>query len=76
MEVGPQDAFNARLQAMLEKHGGAFVDARDAVPNEYWGWEQDTPDRSHFREPGHAALAAKFVGSEEAQPAWSALERP
>ena len=27
------------------------------MPNEYWGWVGESPDRSHFTEPGHQRLA-------------------
>lgn len=46
---------------LLKREAGALgvvvVDARHVVPNDYWGWEYASPDRSHFTEVGHQRLA-------------------
>src|SRR5207247_947692 len=57
----PQRAFVERLRRFLDDNAAFLIDARDAVPAEYWGWEQDVPDRSHFTEPGHRLLARRLV---------------
>ncbi len=49
--------FNELLKHEAEAIGVVVVDARQVVPNEYWGWEYASPDRSHFTEPGHQRLA-------------------
>ena len=49
--------FNELFQREAKGLGVVVVDARQVVPNEYWGWEYASPDRSHFTEPGHQRLA-------------------
>lgn len=56
--------------------GVVSFDARHAVPNEYWGWERNTPDRAHFTEPGHRALAKQLVAAGDASHLWDALTTP
>ncbi len=49
------------LTAWTRELGGTVIDARAVVPDRYWGWAGETPDRSHFTEPGHQLLAAELV---------------
>jgi hypothetical protein len=68
--TGEDDAF-----AALEAAGLPLVDARHVVADELWGWERGTPDRSHFTEPGHAALARFLAGEGATRKIWDALDR-
>jgi hypothetical protein len=56
--------------------GVRTIDARGVVPNEFWGWVGDSPDRSHFTEPGHQRLADFVYGQLEAHNTWQALAAP
>ncbi|MBX7165602.1 MAG: hypothetical protein K1X74_04575 [Pirellulales bacterium] len=47
----------SRLVSVARGYGFDFVDAREVVPNEYWGWAGNYPDRGHFTETGHELLA-------------------
>jgi hypothetical protein len=76
MAVEPQAQFNAELRELLDAQGDVLVDARQAVEPRYWGWELETPDRSHFTEPGHAALAKVIASAPQAQTVWEALRSP
>jgi hypothetical protein len=49
------------IAKQLEQLGAVVLDARHVVPNEYWGYNGDLPDDSHFTEPGHEQLAAFLV---------------
>jgi hypothetical protein len=75
MDRGPQEAVMAELTTWTQALGGTVIDARATVPNAYWGWERDTPDRSHFTEPGHDALAA-FIVAHMPPSTWETLARP
>ena len=68
------DAFRRDVRVLADRYGAVVIDARNAVPNQYWGWEQDTADRSHFTEPGHAALANLLANSDVARSAFEALD--
>ncbi len=50
------------IQRQAEQLGAVVLDARHVVPNEFWGWNGDLPDDSHFTEPGHERLAAFLLG--------------
>lgn len=52
-----QEEFFERFGKDAAELGVTVVDARRVVPNEYWGWVGDSPDRSHFTEPGHQRLS-------------------
>jgi hypothetical protein len=54
--------------------GAIVIDARRVVPNDLWGWERETPDRSHFREPGHARLARLLAEEVEKRQGWRSLD--
>jgi hypothetical protein len=68
--------FDRWLEAEVATAGGTVVDARDVVPIQCWGWEEDTPDRSHFTEPGHKLLAERLVAAGEKAGIFSALAPP
>jgi hypothetical protein len=61
------------LFADAERRGFATLDASHVVPNELWGFEMDTPDRSHFTEEGHRLLAASIVDAAQAAHVFDAL---
>jgi len=73
VDNGLQQPTLLRIAAELQRNGFPLLDARGVVPNEYWGWERDTPDRSHFTEPGHALLAAFLVEEAASREAWGQL---
>ena len=56
--------------------GIAVIDARGVVPNEFWGWVGESPDRSHFTEPGHQGLSQFLLDQAAKQPAWRELGAP
>jgi hypothetical protein len=62
------------IAAWTRELDGVVLDARDVVPDRYWGWAGDTPDRSHFTEPGHQRLAATLVETLAAAGFLAALE--
>jgi hypothetical protein len=76
MESGRQNSFNEWLTHDVESVGGTVVDARTTVEPRFWGWERDTPDRSHFTEPGHKALASALVENPSTQQLWQTLQAP
>ncbi len=49
------------LIRQAERLGAIVLDARHVVPNEFWGFNGNVPDDSHFTEPGHERLAAFLV---------------
>ena len=63
MDPAGEQKFNEQFEREAAELGVVVLDARHVVPNEYWGWEYDSPDRSHFTEPGHQRLA-KFLADE------------
>jgi hypothetical protein len=65
-------AFN-RLGGQLDV---TVLDARHVVPNDLWGWFIDSPDRSHFSEPGHQRLADFLMEGADKQSAWKELSQP
>jgi hypothetical protein len=76
MDPQRQNEFMAAFNREAAELGVIVLDARAVVPSEYWGWEGNTPDRSHFIEPGHQRLA-QFLCDEAARHAvWQELSRP
>ncbi|MBL8956023.1 MAG: hypothetical protein JNK82_34935 [Myxococcaceae bacterium] len=74
---GPEQlVFIEQLQSRASAAGATVIDARDAVPVEYWGWEQTVPDRSHFTEPGHKLLAQRLVERGEQAHVFDRLGEP
>lgn len=73
--VDPQGRpeFTRRVRALAAELDGVVLDAQNVVPARYWGWDRDTPDQSHFTEPGHRLLGDFIV--ERAAAVWPALER-
>lgn len=71
-----QDEVLGELEAEARELGFLTTDAGRAVPDEYWGWERDTPDRSHFTEPGHRLLARQLLEAGAARNLWSTLREP
>ena len=71
-----QDAFIAQFDREAEQLGIVVIDARRVVPNEFWGWVGDSPDRSHFTEPGHQRLAQFLWEEALKRSAWKELARP
>jgi hypothetical protein len=65
--------FARRVRELGVEIGAAVLDAENVVPAEYWGWDRDTPDQSHFTERGHRLLADFIVNG--APEAWTALAR-
>jgi hypothetical protein len=63
MDPAGEQGFYERLQREAAGLGVIVLDARRVVPNEYWGWDYNSPDRSHFSEPGHERLA-QFLADE------------
>lgn len=63
MDPAGEQRFNEHLEHEATALGVIVLDARHVVPNQDWGWEYDSPDRSHFIEPGHQLLA-KFLADE------------
>lgn len=66
VDVSERDASMRWLRTKLESRGAILLDASRVVPDEMFGWEHDTPDRSHFTEPGHRLLADFLVAQLEA----------
>ncbi|MCB1056475.1 MAG: hypothetical protein KDD11_13315 [Acidobacteria bacterium] len=71
-----EDEVLGGLETYARSLGFVTVDARDAVPAELWGWERDTPDRSHFTEPGHLLLARRLLAAGSEHGVWAALGDP
>lgn len=74
MDSERQKSFNQWLILEAESLGGTLVDARNVVEPRFWGWERNTPDRSHFTEPGHKALASTLVENPSTQQVWQTLQ--
>lgn len=75
MDPRRQDEFIALFSRETEQLGIPLLDARKVVPNEYWGWVGDTPDRSHFTEPGHQRLG-RFLYEQIGPSTWEKLAVP
>jgi hypothetical protein len=76
MDPDQQNAFVEAFNREAAELGVAVFDARSIVPNQYWGWVGESPDRSHFTEPGHQRLAEFLLRQLEAQSLWQELARP
>lgn len=61
MDPKREAKFIADFPKQAEKLGAVVLDARRVVPNEFWGWNGNLPDDSHFTEPGHERLAQFLV---------------
>ena len=51
----------ANLTRDLEKSGAVVLDLHAIMPERFWGWRGQVPDRYHFSVPGHARLAEALV---------------
>ncbi len=71
-----QEAFMAAFNRDAQELGIPVLDARGLVPNEYWGWVEGAPDRSHFTEPGHERLAEFLLEEAEKRSVWKELTAP
>jgi hypothetical protein len=76
MDPRRQEEFISAFEAEAKGLGIAVIDARGVVPNEFWGWVGQSPDRSHFTEPGHQRLSQFLLEQAAKQPAWRELEAP
>jgi hypothetical protein len=76
MDPNRQDEFIAQFTGEAQPLGVAVVDARGVVPNSYWGWVNETADRSHFTEPGHQLLAKFLLAQPEVAKAFAELAAP
>jgi hypothetical protein len=76
MDPEKQNAFITQFDDEARELGVTVLDARPVVPNEYWGWVGDSPDRSHFTEPGHQRLARVLWEAAERQSVPRELTRP
>lgn len=56
-----QEKFIQSFDAWCDDQGITTLDARRVVPNDFWGFDMNVPDRSHFTEPGHRILAEYLV---------------
>lgn len=71
-----QEKILGEFKQFAESQDNIVLDARNVVPNEYWGWDYDTPDRSHFTERGHKLLAEFIVKEAGGKKVWEALHTP
>lgn len=76
MDPERQNEFIAAFNREAEQLGITLLDARRVVPNEYWGWVDESPDRSHFTEPGHQRLSQFLLEEAAKHSAWKELSRP
>jgi hypothetical protein len=76
MDPRRQEEFIATFNREAAELGITILDARGVVPNEFWGWVGDSPDRSHFTEPGHQRLAQFLLEQAACQAAWKELSEP
>ena len=76
MDPKRQNEFIAEFDDECRQDGITVLDARGLVPNEYWGWVGELPDRSHFTQPGHQRLADLLYGEAEKESAWKELLAP
>jgi hypothetical protein len=76
MDPKRQSEFIVEFGDQTRATGIAVFDARGLVPNEYWGWVGDSPDRSHFTQPGHQRLAQFLYDEAEKQSVWKELLAP
>jgi hypothetical protein len=76
MDPQRQNEFVEAFGRQAAELGIVVMDARGVVPNEYWGWVGDSPDRSHFTEPGHRRLAEFLFQQMAGQSLWEGLAEP
>jgi hypothetical protein len=76
MDPRPQDEFIETFNREAAELGVRVIDARGVVPDQYWGWFGDSPDRSHFTEPGHQRLAEFLFQKIDGQSLWKRLSAP
>ncbi|MBI3837586.1 MAG: SGNH/GDSL hydrolase family protein [Planctomycetia bacterium] len=76
MDPDRQNEFIAQFDGETDQLGITVLDARRVVPNEYWGWVGDSPDRSHFTEPGHQRLAQFLWDEALRRSTWKELAQP
>jgi hypothetical protein len=76
MDPERQNEFIDDFNREAEQLGITVLDARRIVPNEYWGWVDESPDRSHFTEPGHQRLSQFLLEEAARHSAWKELSRP
>jgi hypothetical protein len=76
IDSAQQEKVMGDFKQFAESQGCVVLDARHVVPNEYWGWEHNTPDRSHFTEPGHKLLAQFIVTEAAKKNVWEGLLTP
>jgi hypothetical protein len=65
MNPARQAEFVQMFDAWCRTQGVLVVDARKVVPNEYWGYDFDSADRSHFTEEGHRRLTRFLIDEVE-----------
>ena len=65
MDPAQQADFIRSFDDWCQARGVSVVDARRVVPNEHWGYDLHTPDRSHFTETGHRLLAEFLIDRAE-----------
>jgi len=70
LDPAGEQKFNEQLRREAAALGVIVLDARHVVPNQYWGWEHDSPDRSHFTEPGHQLLGQFLADEIERRHLW------
>jgi len=76
MDPERQHEFIEAFNREAEQLSITVLDARRVVPNEYWGWVDESPDRSHFTEPGHQLLSQFLLEEAAKRSAWKELSRP
>jgi hypothetical protein len=76
IDSAQQERVMGDFKQFAESQGCVVLDARHVVPNEFWGWEHNTPDRSHFTEPGHKLLAQFIVTEAAKKNVWEGLLTP
>ena len=76
MDPERQSEFIETFKREAEQLGFTVLDARRVVPNEYWGWVDESPDRSHFTQPGHQRLSQFLLDEAAKRSAWKELSRP
>ena len=76
MDPKRKNEFVAAFNREAANLGVIVLDAGEVVPNEYWGWVGESPDRSHFTEPGHQRLAQFLFEQAARRSIWKELARP
>lgn len=74
MDPERQEQFIRDFGEEAKELGITLFDARNVVPNDYWGWLFDSPDRSHFTEPGHHMLADFLFDQCGSSGAWKQVQ--